>query len=139
MGCLLFGLLVVAAATTLTAGASPGSFYELERNLLQDPGNRYRLLKAFYPPRQAHPVVVKVKYDFSEEQEQVDGSANKSLVWYWSESGFYLIQPLEVFQCTSLLFSNLQYRSRELQIHLPSNCSFASQEQLEMLTLRVGH
>jgi len=129
----LCGLLVVAVAS-LTSGASPDSFYQLERSLLQDPDNRYHLLKAFYPPRKAHPVVVRVRYNFSEDQ---GGAGNGSRVWYWSESGFYLIQPLEVFQCTSLLFSNLQYRKSEVEIHLPANCSTAGLEILEMLTLRV--
>ncbi len=119
-------------------------FYDLERNLLRNSDNRFRLLKAFYPTREAHPVVVKATYSFiagqeARELENATAAGNvSSRVWFWSESGFYLIQPLEVFQCTSLLFSNLLYRSGTVEIELPHNCSNSSQELLELLTVRVS-
>ena len=114
-------------------------FYELEGSLLRSAENRFSLLKAFYSPRQPRPVVVKITYSFSAgEEEELTSPGNASRVWYWSESGFYLIQPLEVFQCTSLLFSNLVYMQRELDLQLPANCSSVSEEFLEMLTSRVS-
>ena len=51
-------------------------FYELERNILHSTNNRFKLLKAFYPTREAHPVVVKVTYSFNAEQEQTGELGN---------------------------------------------------------------
>ena len=130
---------LLACLRCSSATSCSADFFKLEEGLLRRPENRFSLLKAFYPSRQAHPVVVKVTYTFSAgEDAQDQGPVNGSRVWYWSESGFYLIQPLEVFQCTSLLFSNLVYRQMEVDLQLPANCSTASEEFLEILTIRVS-
>lgn len=107
-------------------------FYFLEKELLSRSENRYNLTKAFFPPRDAHPVVVKVTYVFED-------SAFKNEVWFWTESLFYLIQPLEIFQYTSLFFSNLPYRKKEVTVTLGANCSDTNPEFLMILTQRVNH
>ncbi len=134
-----------ACSVHFTAATScSNDFYILESSLLQSSKNRFGLLKTFYPAREAHPVIVKAIYSFTARQEareleNATAAGNvSSRVWFWSESGFYLIQPLEVFQCTSLLFSNLLYRSGTVEIELPHNCSNSSQELLELLTVRVS-
>ena len=106
------------------------SFYMLERSLLESPDNRLNLLRAYFPPREAHPVLVRVNYTF--------GVTEQSQTWFWSESEFYLIQPLEVFQFTSLLFSNMPYRQSSVSLELDSNCSSTPLEYLQLLTTRVS-
>jgi len=106
------------------------SFFVMEESLLRSTDNRFNLLKAFYPPRKVHPVVVTVNYTFH--------GTNDSVVWFWTLSEFYLIQPLEIFQFTSLFFSNKPYRQSKLQIKLDNNCSQASDEFFEVLTTKVN-
>ena len=106
------------------------SFAALEDDLLSQELNRYNLLKTFYPPRGALPVFVTVTYQFGQLENQS--------VWYWSESEIYLIQPLEVFQFTSLFYSNFYYRQASLDLHLSEECVETGDEYMEMLTQRVG-
>ena len=130
-------LLLVLAVVFNSTGAETGDkscsndFYVMEQSVLLSTSNRFNLLKTFYPPRQPHPVLVKVNYTFGD-------SDNDSQIWFWSESEFYLIQPLEVFLFTSLLFSDMPYRRGELTLQLDPNCSMASEEYFQMLTTRVS-
>lgn len=125
-------LMFSAVGSSQVAGACSNNFFVLEQSLLESTDNRFNLLKAFYPPREAHPVLVRVNYTF-------DGTFNDtSQIWFWSESEFYLIQPLEIFQFTSLLFSNMPYRQSQLHIRLDSDCSQAPADYLQMLTTRVS-
>lgn len=107
------------------------NFFEMEKSLLLSTENRFRLLKSYFPPRAAHPVVIKVNYTFDDLMEG-------SQIWFWSESEFYFIQPLEIFQFTSLLFSNMVYRRGHLSVQLHSDCSSAPQEFFSVLTTRVS-
>ena len=104
------------------------SFTHLEENLLSNEKNRYNLLKTFYPQRSSLPVFVTVTYWF--------GRSNRT-VWYWSESEFYLIQPISVLQFSSLFHSNFPHRQRELTLTLSEECASARKEFLETLTARV--
>ena len=115
-----------------SSSACSNDFFILERSLLDSTDNRFNLLKAFYPPRDARPVLVKVNYTF------MDSLDSTSQIWFWSESEYYLIQPLEIFQFTSLLFSNMPYRRRDVSILLSSDCSDSSDEHLQLLTTRVS-
>lgn len=107
------------------------NFFALEQSLLQSTDNRFHLLQSFYPPRQAHPVLLRVNYTF-------DGVDNSTQMWFWSVSEFYLIQPLEIFQFTSLLFSDMPYRSGQVSLVLAGNCSLTPQEHLQLLTTKVS-
>ena len=102
----------------------------LERDLFQSGQNRYQLTKTFFPPRNAHPVFVIVNYTFED--------SNTTKLWYWSESEFYLIQPLEIFQFSSLFFSNFPHRQASLSLTLSGYCRDASDEMMEVLTQRVS-
>ena len=124
-------LVIVVSQGLLTADTCSGSFYVMEQSLLESADNRLNLLRGFYPPREAHPVLVKVNYTFGT-------MAQDSQMWFWSESEFYLIQPLEIFQFTSLLFSNMPYRQRDISLELDANCSSAPFEYLHILTTRVS-
>ena len=107
------------------------SFSFLEDDLLSREENRYNLLQAYYPPRGALPVFVTVTYSFDEFQNQS--------VWYWSESEFYLIQPMEVLVFTSLFHSNFAYRQRSVELTLSPDCVEAGAEFMETLTQRVNY
>ena len=141
------------------------SFPVLEEKLLSLETNRFKLLKTFFPPRDAHPVFVTVTYrfyqsenrfgksenqfdgsgnpldgsenGFGESENRFDGSGNES-VWYWSASEVYLVQPLDVLQFTSLFHSNLWYRSSRVVLELDRDCLGTRTDFLEILTQRVS-
>ena len=110
------------------------SFSVLENSLLSSEQNRFNLLRAFYPSRDAQPVFVTVNYTFISD----DNSSVDSRTWYWSESEFYLIQPLEIFQFTSLFFSNFAYRQGTVDLMLGPGCAETTTDRMEMLTQRVS-
>ena len=139
--CLLLLLLCLLAA--VTSGQSPSgsraepssdscsnNFFLMEQSLLQSADNRFSLLRAFYPARIAHPVLVRVQYRFSLDNET-------QLTWFWTESHFYLIQPLEIFQFTSLFFSNMPFRQSNVTLLLDEDCSSAPLDFFQFLTSRV--
>ncbi len=119
------------------------NFFAMEQSLLQNTDNRFNLMTTFFPPRKAHPVIVRVTYSFNgdilEDNSSTTNTTISPYIWFWSESEFYLIQPLEVFQFTSLLFGNRPYRQRDLDIVLDANCSQASDEFYVLLTTRVRY
>ena len=133
--CLCFLLVPVLYFSLTSAQHSHDSefcrsdFYVLEKDLLSRSDNRFNLTKTFFPPRDAHPVIVEVIYVF-EGSEETD-------VWFWSESMFYLVQPLDIFQYTSLFFSNLSFRKKVVTVTLSTNCSRVDHEFLMILTQRV--
>jgi hypothetical protein len=133
----LFLLTVLLSSAQLYVAQETDScstnFFLLERSLLDSTDNRFNLQKVFYPPRDARPVLVKVDYTF------LEGLDNESTqIWFWSESEYYLIQPLEIFLFTSLLFSNFPYRRADVSIQLSPDCSQSSDEHLQLLTTRVS-
>lgn len=88
--------------------------------------NRYNLQRAFFPPNVANPVFVEVTYYFTRNASG-NGStdySNTSIseVWYWTESTFYLIQPIQSLQFTSLLFSDISLRRETLVLYLQPDC-----------------
>lgn len=107
------------------------NFFAMEQSLLQSTENRFNLQNAFHPLQTASPVIVRVNYTFGDDLGDFQ-------LWYWSEAEFYLIQPLEVFQFTSLLFSNMAFRREELLIELNDDCSAASEKFFRTLTTRVS-
>ena len=119
----------IRANESTTERSCVNSFAALEDDLLSRELNRYNLLRTFYPPRGALPVFVIVTYQFGELENQS--------IWYWSESEIYLIQPLEVFQFTSLFYSNYYYRQANVDLDLSEECVETRDEYMEMLTQRV--
>ena len=57
--------------------------------------------------------------------------------WIWTTGAFYLFQPLQVFQFTSLLFGNPDFRSGTITLTLPADCADAQVAIMETLTQRV--
>ena len=125
-------LLTFGAQQQSLAAEQPcsSSFHLLEADLLSRPQNRFLLSTKFFPPRDANPVIIKVDYVYEE--------SNMTNVWFWSESEFYFIQPLEIFLYTSLFFANQPYRQSSLTLELSPDCLNAEDQYMEILTQRVS-
>ena len=123
-------LLSVSPPSEAQPATCSSSFHLLEADLLSRPQNRFLLLTKFFPPRDANPVVIKVDYVYEE--------SNITNVWFWSESEFYFIQPLEIFLYTSLFFANQPYRQSSLTLELSPDCLNAEELYMKVLTQRVS-
>ena len=147
--------LVVAQDETATYTQSVKSTYAdcstnfntLERALVETDNNRFRLVAAFYPPREAVSVYVDVTYTFKPDNE----TDNDTLIekWIWTSGSFYLIEPPNVFRFTSLFFVYPEEgRIRKLDVTLPGACRKVTRTRnrkhendegmLEILTQRVS-
>ena len=116
--------------STQADSACSHSFHLLEADLLSRPQNRYNLTAAFFPPRESNPVIIEVNYKY-------EGS-NITNLWFWSESEFYFIQPLEIFVYTSLFFANQPYRKGSVTLELSTDCLKVGSAQMKVLTQRVS-
>ena len=123
-------LLSVSPPSEAQPATCSSSFHLLEADLLSRPQNRFLLSTKFFPPRDANPVVIKVDYVYEE--------SNMTNVWFWSESEFYFIQPLEIFLYTSLFFANQPYRQSSLTLELSPDCLNAEELYMKVLTQRVS-
>ena len=92
--------------------------------------NKYNLRRVFYPLERSSPVFVTVTYQYND-------SSVPNQTWYWGAGVFYFLQPLEVFQFTSLFFGNPAWRSGELTLTLPAECANAPEEFMTELTEQV--
>ena len=124
-------LLTSGAQQSLATDPCSSSFHVLESDLLSRPQNRFLLSTKFFPPRDANPVIIKVDYVYED--------SNMTNVWFWSESEFYFIQPLEIFLYTSLFFANQPYRQSSLTLELSPECLDAQELYMRILTQRVSH
>ena len=120
-------LLFISPSSEAQPVACSSSFHLLEADLLSRPQNRFLLSTKFFPPRDANPVVIKVDYVYED-------SNNMTSVWFWSESEFYFIQPLEIFLYTSLFFANQPYRQSSLTLELSPDCLDAEELYMRVLT-----
>ena len=128
---LLFSLLLsISLSSEAQLAACSSSFHLLEADLLSRPQNRFLLSTKFFPPRDANPVIIKVDYVYED--------SNMTNVWFWSESEFYFIQPLEIFLYTSLFFANQPYRQSSLTLELSPDCLDAQELYMKVLTQRVS-
>ena len=134
----LFSILILSGITTLLGAqqttvdsSCTSSFHLLEAALLSHPQNRYNLTEVFFPPTDANPVIVEVNYKFE--------NSNITKVWFWSESTFYFIQPLEIFLYTSLFFANQPYRKSIINLQLSTDCIETDDIHLKILTQRVSN
>ena len=118
-------------SSTTAEPTCANSFHLLEADLLSRPQNRFLLSTKFFPPRDANPVIIKVDYVYEE--------SNMTNVWFWSESEFYFIQPLEIFLYTSLFFANQPYRQSSLTLELSPDCLDADELHMKVLTQKVSH
>ena len=127
----LAGLLHSAAAECHDQSQRCDECYDtLADSLVNMRNNKYNLRRVFYPLEIASPVFVTVTYQYND-------SSAPNQTWYWSAGVFYFIQPLEVFQFTSLFFGNPAWRSSELTLTLPAECARAPEEFMTELTEQV--
>ena len=127
----LVGLLHSAAAECLNQSQRCDECYDtLAKSLVNMRNNKYYLRRMFYPLEKSSPVFVTVTYQYND-------SSVPNQTWYWSAGVFYFIQPLEVFQFTSLLFGNPSWRSSDLTLMLPAECASASEDFMTELTEQV--
>ena len=126
-------LLSISTPSEAQEDTCSSSFHLLEADLLSRPQNRFLLATKFFPPRDANPVIIKVDYVYE------DSKLNNTNVWFWSESEFYLIQPLEIFLYTSLFFANQPYRQSTITLELSADCLNAEDLHMKVLTQRVSN
>ena len=127
----LAGLLHRAAAECRDQSQSCDECYDtLVDALVNMRNNKYNLRRVFYPLDRPCPVFVTVTYQYND-------SSVPNQTWYWSAGAFYFLQPLEVFQFTSLFFGNPEWRSGELTLFLPAECANASEGFMTEVTEQV--
>ena len=127
-----YNLHASTVASTACINESCSECYEtLVNHVVKNDKNRFRLLKTFFPPNDHPPVFVIVMYDFE------NNSKNYTEPYFWTFRSSYFLQPLQVFQFTSLFLGTPAYLSGELTIILPDECENANPEHLEMLTYLV--
>ena len=102
--------------------------------------NRYNLQKVFFPANYSNPVFVRVTYHFTRNP---DGPTDyleegSTQVWIWTESTFYLFQPIASLQFTSLLFSDTTLSSNKIDLYLQPSCENSSIDMMQLLTQRVS-
>ena len=124
----------------VTANSTCGDCYNyLVYNVLKSDVNQYNMTRAFFPPHVPNPVSVVVYYDFPNETGNIDPSLQQ--VWFWTTSTFYLFQPQEVLQYTSLFFTDPSYLWQKLHLTLDMECAdvIANNENYtQLLTQRVS-
>ena len=161
---LLLVLVGLSPATVLTdnlfynytcePGEECSKYYELLAYQVTRCGNNlYNIQSIFFPPNKPPPVFVIVFYHFNESSHNKtlyednvteiydfnELDDNKTDVWFWTTSTFYIFQPLHVFQFTSLFFSNVAVdHYSTLHLYLPSGCQNASSDFKQLLAQRVS-
>ena len=109
-------------------------FSYLVEQVRENDKNLFEVQNIFLPPNAAPPVFVVVVYHFQDAER--DESATE--VWFWSTSIFYIWQPLNVFQFTSLFFADNTMLASEAHLTLPLQCINASDAHKKLLTQRVS-
>lgn len=97
--------------------------------------NVYNLQQAFFSPYGSVPVFVTVRYHYLMNESIEIGSD----IYFWSSAIYFFFHPVNIFQFTSLLFSDPALRTETLDLHLNASCSGTqNQEHLTLLTQRVS-
>ncbi len=136
------------AGVANTFGCEPGEikcskcFHVLVNEIISSDRNRYNLQRAFFPSDTSNPVFIAVTYYFTRNMSG-NGSTDYSLTspnqtWFWTQSTFYLFQPVESLQYTSLLFSDPSLRESNVSLYLEPNCMETDPDMLKLLTQRVS-
>ena len=163
----LAGLLHRAAGECVGQSQSCDECYDtLVDALLNMRNNKYHLRRVFYPIERSSPVFVVVTYQYNDSSvpnqyndssvpnqynessvpnqyndssvpNQYNDSSVPNQTWYWSAGIFYFLQPVEVFQFTSLFFGNPSWRTDEITLILPAECANAPEGFMTELTEQV--
>ena len=109
--------------------------------------NVFNLQSSFFPPEKASPLFLTVFYRFLNDSTVCDTYNSEELsdieddsitIWFWSTTSFYLLQPIHVFQYTSLFFSDRDSYASEVCLVLDPDFFGASKKHLRLLTQRVS-
>ena len=136
------------AALANSFGCEPGNetcsgcYGVLFNEMLINDRNRYNLQRTFFPPDNDNPVFVSVTYYFTRNMSG-NGSTDYSLTspkqsWYWTQSTFYLFQPVQSLEYTSLFFADTTSRESSVSLYLQPDCLRADLEMIKLLTQRVS-
>lgn len=157
---LIFRAILLLLAIALILGRQPKPectcstcYRSLESALLDNDGNMFNMTRAFYPPYLTsleggdrsfgkEPAYATIIYWFEhpidiESNDSQTAFDNDQSIWFWGESEFYLLQPIRVFQWSSLFFGKTWFHSVRIHLTLPTTCINASNDFLELLTHRV--
>jgi len=104
---------------------------ELECALYTTNSNELRLNQAFLPPRESTSRYINVIYTF-------DNDENCSVRYIWAIGLFLLIQPLEIFELTTLFFNNPANSLENLTITLPEECKHLVYQDKDKCTCVKG-
>ena len=91
----------------------------LEHALYANGANVLQLNQVFSPPGSSPPRFVLVKYQFLNENNELDGC---NVTYVWSATAYLIFQPPLVFRWTSLNFFYPDNELDELSIILPYEC-----------------
>ena len=147
---LLFCLVLLALSVTadVVSTCEPGEnvcskcYDVLVNEIIASDKNRFSLQRAFFPPDTSYPVFVTVIYYFTRNTSG-NGSTDYSLTspnqtWFWTQATFYLFQPVQSLQYTSLLFSDSDVRETTVSLYLQPDCMYADPDMIKLLTQRVS-
>ena len=99
--------------------------------------NVYNLQQTFFSPNGSVPVFVIVRYYYLDESNVVINT-DKPVVFFWSSAIYFFFHPVNIFQFTSLLFSDPALRNATLCLYLNASCNGAQNEHMILLTQRVS-
>lgn len=125
--CLIFAVLSVSASAKKNESASCNTLNSLADALFHTRDNIFRLAQVFYPPRELSTTYLQVRYNFENEDGEIEEDENGeisdcSVTYLWALGGFLLIQPPSIFQFTSLFFYQKSGKRNSVTLTLPHDC-----------------
>ena len=140
---LLFSGQIVIADEDPLIGCDQGDSCSLCYKLLVDEvlsrdTNVYNLQQAFFSPYGSVPVFVTVRYFYLNESTNLVINTDAPVVFFWSSAVYFFFHPVNIFQFTSLLFSDPALQTETLNLTLDASCRDSPNEHLTLLTQRVS-
>ena len=122
LSCIILVLFTISESGVANENSSCNSLRSLALALTSNDENMQKLTRVFYPPRQPSAKIVKVTYYFEDEMGEHDDCY---VTYFWASGAFLLIQPLSIFQFTSLFFNHVVAgEETTLTITLPYACRY---------------
>ena len=118
-------------------------YFKLVSEITKHDMNMFNLQNGFFPPEKSSPVFITVYYRYgnhSDDCNVADTDSNiTEKVWFWSNTIFYMLQPVHVLQYTSLFFADTAtFYTSEICLMLDPDCYDAGDEHMKLLTQRVS-
>ena len=129
----------LSSTTSQTIEADCSKSYKaLIVNLLKNSTNFFNMQRVFFPSNGTTPDFVIVTYHYDSESNVSSPEVNKT-VWFWSSAVYFFYHPIQIFQFTSLMFSDPLLQQSNLELYLPAECSRADDDFMKLLTQRVSY